>query len=305
MALELKKIKDDAYKIKIPKKTAFTIDTPQDQLKLHQLCCLSAQRGCGKGVILSSLLQGLKKQNCMDRIIILSPTIDSNRPIFEPLEIDVDDEYHTADADSIKDIIRKCDEEMDEWEEYLEQMETYKALQKMIKNQKIDIHEIDPDILLKALEGGYLTEPPKSKYGHKPILGLIVDDFQGSNLYNTNPKNPFINLCLRHRHVARGLGISIFMCVQTYGGAGGVPRVIRQNITSLLLGAQKNVDVIEQIADEIGGQIDKETFMKVYETAIHNEHPDQQNHNFLMIDFSPKDLKKMFRRNLDTYISTG
>jgi hypothetical protein len=109
-------------------------------------------------------------------------------------------------------------------------------------------------------------------------------------------------MLLRHRHIARGLGITIVMMVQTYAGSGGVPRIVRQNITSLLLGPQKNVEVIEQIANEVGGQIDKETFMKAYELGTHNEHPDKPNHNFLLIDFFPKSPEKMFRRNLNTYI---
>ena len=298
LGLKTKVIQDDAYKIKIPKKSAFTIDTPQDQLKLHQLMCIAAQRGCGKGVILSSYLQGLKRQNCMDRIFILSPTIGSNRPIFEPLGIREEDEYHTPDPENVKDIIRKCEEEMEEWKDYHQAM----ILHKLINDPKVDINKLDPMLLIHALDKGYLSDKPRSKYGHKPILGLIIDDFQGSILYNTNPKNPFVNLCLRHRHIADGLGISIFMCVQTYGGAGGVPRIIRQNITSLLLGSQKNRQVIEQIADEIGGQIEKDKFLQVYDLATHNEHPEQQNHNFLMIDFNPKDLSKMFRRNLNVFI---
>ena len=297
--MQTKQIKDDAYKIKIPKKSAFTIDTPNDQLKLHQLMCISAQRGCGKGVILSSYLQGLKKQNCMDRIFILSPTIGSNRQIFEPLNIAEEDEYHTPEPENVNDIIKKCEQEMEDWTEYQDALK----LHKLINNPNIDINKIDPSLLIRALEKGYLgTDKPVSKYGHKPILGLIIDDFQGSNLYNTNPKNPFVNLCLRHRHIADGLGLSIFMCVQTYGGAGGVPRIIRQNITSLLLGSQKNRQVIEQIADEIGGQIEKEKFLQVYDIAVHNDNPEQQNHNFLLIDFNPKELNKMFRRNLNTYI---
>jgi hypothetical protein len=60
--------------------------------------------------------------------------------------------------------------------------------------------------------------------------------------------------------------------------------------------------VIEQIAEEVGGQIDHDTFMNAYNIATHNEHPDKPNHNFLLIDFHPKSPDKMFRRNLDSYI---
>ena len=292
-------IKDPDLELKIPKKNAFTIETGSDQLRLHQLMCISACRGTGKMVIGSSWFQGLKHQNVMDRIFIMSPTIISNREMLAPLGIQPEDEYHGPNwTEAIQDIIQKCDEEMDLWEEYQEAILLYKLL----NDPKIDINRIRPDLLLKALEKGYFLKPPESKYGHRPIMGLIVDDLQGSNIYSANPKNPFINLLLRHRHIARGLGITICMMVQTYAGAGGVPRIVRQNITSLLLGPQKNQKVIEQIAEEIGGQIDHDTFMDAYNIATHNEHPDKPNHNFMMIDFHPKSPEKMFRRNLNQYI---
>ena len=305
MAIKAHTIRDDAYRIKVPKKTAFTIETPPDQVKLHQLMAVSAQRGSGKGVILSSFLQGLRRQGCCDRIFILSPTIESNRSIFGPLGIDPDDEYSSPGPESINAIVDKCKQEMDEWEEYLEDLKAYKTLQKIIHRKDVRVQDIPPDLLLRAYERGFVDEQPRSKYGHKPSLALIVDDFQGSNLYSASPKNPFINLCLRHRHIARGLGLSIYICNQTYSGPNGMPRVLRQNLTSLLLGSQKNKQVLDAIAEEIGGQVDRDTFHKVYERAMHNDNPDEQNHNFLMIDFNPKHPSKMFRRNLNTFLSVN
>ena len=106
ISIKTKLINSREYKIKLPKKKAFSIETPDDQLRLHQLQAVVAGRGTGKGVILSSLLQGMKKQDVMDRIFIMSPTIDSNRPIFENLQIQEPDEYHTADPSNIVDIIK-------------------------------------------------------------------------------------------------------------------------------------------------------------------------------------------------------
>ena len=301
--IKFKKINSNDYSIKLPKKKAFSIETPEDQLRLHQLQAVVAGRGTGKGVILSSLLQGMKKQNVMDRIFILSPTIDSNRPIFENLNIKEEDEYHSADPSNIVYIIKKCNQEADEWEEYLELKKLYNLIHGIL-DKETNIDSIDPNLLIRALESGILVKEPISKYGHKPILGLIVDDFQGSNLYSANPKNLFINMCLRHRHIARGMGVSIFMCMQTYAGPSGLPRTIRQNLTSLLLGPQKNLEVIEQIADEVGGQIEKDKFMSVFNEATKPDHPDKPNHNFLLIDFHPKNKSKYFRKNLNEYLIT-
>jgi len=301
--MKQKILKDDAYAIKLPKKSAFSIETPDDQVKMHQLQAICSVRGYGKGVILSSELQGLKRQGCLDRCFIISPTIESNRPIFDALGINPEDEYDNGDPATIKDIIRKVEEEQEEWEDYQEALMLYRIL----NDHNISIDRIRPELLMKALERGYFNKKPEPKYrnnnGGKPCLALIVDDMQGSNIYSTaGTKNPFINLSLRHRHLGKGLGLSIFMCCQTYGGAGSIPRIIRQNITSLLLGEQKNKEVLDQIAQEIGGQVDKETFFKCYESAVKNENPLEQNHNFMLIDFHPKSPEQMFRRNLNTFI---
>ena len=293
------RIYDKEYRMKLPKKKAFSIETTPDQLRLHQLLCIAAPRGTGKMIIGSSWLQSLKKQHCLDRVFIMSPTIVSNREMLAPLEISEEDEYHGPNwADAIQDIVRKAEEEKKDWDNYQEALLLYQLLH----DDKIDINRIRPELLLKALEKGYFLKKPESKYGHKPILAVIVDDLQGSNIYSANPKNPFINFCLRHRHIAEGLGITVVMMVQTFGGAGGVPRIIRQNLTSLLLGPQKNLKVIEQVAEEIGGQIEEPQFMEAYNIATHNEHPDQPNHNFLLVDFYAKSPDKIFRRNLNEYI---
>lgn len=292
------KIKDPNYKIKLPSKNAFTIETPEDQFKMHQLSAVVASRGSGKSVIVSSLLQGLKNQGCLDRVFIISPTVDSNRPIFDPLNIAEDDMYHTPDGTAVVDVIKKVNEEMDDWEEYEKKMLTYKILKKMLENMSVSMEDIPIDILLDAFNGDYLLTPPVSKYGHRPRLGLIIDDCQGTPLYIQSSRNPLINMLLRHRHVGRGLGISVWLLAQSYNSPSGIPRSVRQNLTSLFLGRQKNEDVVKQIAEELGGSINKEGFMRIFNKCHENDNP----HDFLVIDFHPKHPHKQFRKNLNEYI---
>lgn len=292
------KIKDPDFQIKLPKKSAFAIETPEHQFKMHQLSAVVASRGSGKSVIVSSLLQGLKNQGCMDRVFIISPTIASNRPIFDPLGISEEDEYHQPNGESVADVIRKVNEEQDEWEEYENQLKVYKVLQKLLSNQKVRLDDIPREYLEMALQGGYLDRPPVSKYGHRPVLGLIIDDCQGTPLYVQSAKNPLINLLLRHRHVGRGLGLSVWLMAQSYNSPSGIPRSVRQNLTTLFLGRQKNEDVVKQIAEELGGSINKEGFMKIFNKCHENDNP----HDFLVIDFHPKSPQQQFRKNLNEYI---
>ena len=53
--------------------------------------------------------------------------------------------------------------------------------------------------------------------------------------------------------------------------------------------------MIEKIASECG-EVDKEKFMAAYDYAT------AEDHSFLLIDFNPKDKKKIFRRNFSEYI---
>ena len=292
------RIKDPDFQIKLPKKSAFAIETPEDQFKMHQLSAVVASRGSGKSVIVSSLLQGLKNQGVMDRIFIISPTIASNRPIFDALGIREEDEYHVPCGDAVADVIRKVNEEQDDWEEYEAQMKIHKMLQKLLRNEKVRLDDIPLEYLEMALQGGFLDRPPVHKYGHRPVLGLIIDDCQGTPLYVQSAKNPLINLLLRHRHVGRGLGLSVWLMAQSYNSPSGIPRSVRQNLTTLFLGRQKNEDVVKQIAEELGGSINKENFLKIFNKAHENDNP----HDFLVIDFHPKSPDKQFRKNLNEYI---
>lgn len=76
-----------------------------------------------------------------------------------------------------------------------------------------------------------------------------------------------------------------------------MPAAVRDNTTSLLLFRTKNDKVLKSIAEEVGDVVDEEAFRSVYETATH--HGD---HDFLFIDFSPKEPEKRFRRNFEEYI---
>jgi hypothetical protein len=277
-------------RIVLPKKSAFSIETPDHFPKLHQLSAIVASRGGGKSVLCSSLLQAFKRVGKMDRVFLISPTIGSNKEIFEPLEIAEEDQYLEPSKESVLSVIEKVESEAKEWVAIEKKIELHRLLKQLGR-------DAPRDLIQKALQGGYYYQAPKSKYGHRPSLALIVDDAQGSSIYGQSTKNPFINLCLRHRHVGDGLGLSIFMLAQSYNSPSGIPRSIRQNITTLFLGRQKNLDVIEQIANELGGSIKREDFLDIFQKAIQNEH------DFLCIDFAPKKEEYRFRRNLNEFLS--
>jgi hypothetical protein len=104
------------------------------------------------------------------------------------------------------------------------------------------------------------------------------------------------NLCIKHRHIADGLGISIFMLVQSYCSHAGIPRPIRENCTNMLLFRINDQNQIKKLKDESDLPISDEEFSDM----IHKVH--QVPYNYLFIDFSPKCETKRFRNGFNEYL---
>ena len=77
-----------------------------------------------------------------------------------------------------------------------------KAYTKWKRNMKLNLDE------RTMLENTNYQKPPEVP---RPSPLLIVDDMSHSQIYSTSRQNPFINLCLRHRHINHGKGITIFL----------------------------------------------------------------------------------------------
>jgi hypothetical protein len=66
-----------------------------------------------------------------------------------------------------------------------------------------------------------------------PRLAVVVDDCMGTDLLL--PSAGLTNFCIKHRHLGRGLGCSVFMLVQSYCAQGGIARPIREKCMLLAL----------------------------------------------------------------------
>ena len=104
------------------------------------------------------------------------------------------------------------------------------------------------------------------------------------------------NLCIRHRHIGDGLGISLFMLVQSYCSRDGIPRPIRENTTHLMLFKINDEGQIQKIKEECDLPVTDEE----WETMCKYTH--EKPFNYLFIDFSPKCETKRFRDGFDNYI---
>lgn len=290
------------YEIRIPQ-TKQPITTPKDELNLHSIVISVGKRGSGKSVSVFSKLRDLKEQNLADRVYLISPTKHSNYHLAQGLVAD-EDMYEDMTNASVEDILRKVEDDVLEYEQYLEDFELHKMWMKISKNKKLDVDDIDPELLIKLMDRNIfdMKEPPKWKYHNKPgIFHLIMDDCQSSGLFDPGKGNKFLNMAIRHRHVSSRpqfkVGISLWLLVQNYCTNGGLPRALRENCTQLCLFPVKQKEMIEKVADEMGGEVEKEKFMQAYEYATKDDP-----HSFLLVDFNPKDKNKIFRKRFNEYI---
>jgi len=296
--------KINKYNIRVPN-VKNPIDTPVDEIKLHTICISVGRRGSGKSVSVFSKVKDLKEQGLCDRCYLISPTKYSNMHLAEGL-IDEDDMYEDISLESLNDILRKVEEDAQDYEDYLKKKELYK-LWKKLEKQNVDINDIDPFLLLELDRYGIfdlLEEPqpkyPKSKNG-VGCFSIIFDDCQAGGMFQTKT---FMNMALRHRHVSSRphfkVGVSLWLLVQSYSSHGGLTKALRENCCVLCVFPVKQRDMIEKMAEEMGGEVSKEEFLEAYDYATHNDP-----HSFLMVDFNPKDKKKIFRKNWNEYIIMG
>ena len=107
--------------------SAFACQTPTLMPKMHMLCAVVGKRGSGKSVAVTNLLEKLQ---VVDRLIVVSPSIQSNKALTDRLKgMIVDQTVLYSDLDDVgvlNDIVRKIEKERDDLEEYNEKMKKYK-----------------------------------------------------------------------------------------------------------------------------------------------------------------------------------
>ncbi len=270
---------------------------------MHQLLLAVAKKGGGKSTAVCNLLAFLKKDKVLDRLFVITSTYESNKKLFDFLDlpVDKDDVYNPDDfaRDTIDDIIAKVTQETVEYDEYKRKMYLHKQMKAAMKKVRTDrdIGNLDPALLIAAHDDDVVENAPVHKYNGKfPVLGLFVDDSQSTPLFTSRA---FLNMCIRHRHIGSSdetrMGLSIFICVQNYTAQyGGIPKAIRDNVSTMMLYKTRSATVLKTIMEDISDQITDEEFMQVYDQAC------QEKHDFLFIDWEPK--LHRFRKNFDTFL---
>ncbi len=279
--------------LKLPEKQAFAIDTKPDFIKLNTLMVLNGKRGGGKTVGLCNFLNEAKREGYCDKIIVVTPTYNSNKQIWDIAGIEEEDVYD-PEPGAIQRVLDKCNAEKKDWDEFLEKKKLYKLFK---KDGKKPVSMIRDEDLINYYVNGFYDNPPEWKYNKEqpPRIHIVLDDCLNTPVMS-RPKEGLVNLAIRHRHIMDGLGCSLYILVQTYACQGGVPRPIRENATHLLLFKINQEKQIQKIIEECDLEVPSEEF---YEMMNYCHSEDFQ---FLMIDFSAKCPTKKYRKGFNEFI---
>ena len=294
--MKVKKI--NKFATELPKKSAFMIDTEPDFIKLHTLCIASGKRGGGKSVAIANLVKKAKDAGYFDKVYLITPTYNSNKQIWAIADIQEEDVYE-PDMNVLKTIIANVEAEKAEWDAFLSRKKLLKQFKKDMKTTPYD--KIGSNSMLDYLENGFfdvggINEEWKYKNEVPPRLALVIDDSMGTDIML--PSAGLTKFVIAHRHWGEGLGISVFMLVQSYtAGAGqGLSRPIREQTTQLWLFKIAQENQLKKVFEESDLEIDYEKYLELC-NQVHSVP-----YNFLMIDFNAKDPEKKYRNGFKEFI---
>lgn len=276
--------------IQLVHKSGYSPETPEHIPKLHSLMILNGRRNAGKTTAISNYLHILKNNKLLDRILVITPTYESNKKNWEALGIPREDVIEPT-KDSIQQVLNIIKTESEAWDEYKEKKKKWDQ----IVNSDVPFHLLPPVLTQILVENGGLEPEWKYEFERPPVLFLILDDCLGWDIYK--PSAGLTKFVQSHRHHHK-IGISVAMLVQTYcTKEAGVARPIRENCTILCLWKVKDQNQLKRIHDEIGNDVSLEKFDRMLEYAT------DKPFGFLTIDFCPKRPEYAFRANFNEYLT--
>ncbi len=272
---------------------AYTGDSPPEFWRMPCLFIANAKKHSGKTALITSALHRLKEAGCMDVIIAISDTFDSNLKMMKNLNIKREHVFSPNDPEAIKKVINIIEAERDDLQRYRDELERYKELDKHLENASIwDDQYLTPELLdLYNENTGEFERPTHWLNGKRAAVGVIIDDAQSSKLLSDKA---FRNLCIKHRHIgsfsdgSAPIGCSLFIAVQNYTCQGneGIPKAIRGNADVFAIWRTGNTNELDLLMTELSGMIPKEKLMKAYTTVMNKDPTDK--HACLVFETNPK-----------------
>lgn len=279
--MKLSKIKGAPKNEEIKRGKKPPLPYPPALFPIHTMIAFNGHTGQGKTNACINLAKAYFDGGYFTEVYLITPTIENNQKFFElPLKLEnvyQDINAVEANLESIKTKIKAL------YDEYIFWLDYSIAYKKWEKGLDISVAELN---LLERMD----YEKPETP--RRPVPLLICDDLSHSPIYSPSRSNPFLNLTFYHRHCVEGIGISIFMLVQSFKA---IPRALRQNISVFCVFRTIDETELQDLHIEIASNVTFPDFIEALDRAT------QDKHNFLCIDRYGKDI---FRQNFDTIIDT-
>ena len=267
---------------------------------------VSGTRNSGKSFLISKIIAQAMKDKVFDEIYIVTPTMLSNRAYFGSFI--PDQNVFEPTGDCLQSVLDTAGLVRDEWEQFQRELKDYNEYMETLKGK----NDFTDDQLWRFDELGFLDgipDRPVWKYPkeREPQFCCILDDILGSPCIMKSRALSTMATLNRHlfqindEYVLPGgrtaCGMSIIIATQSYSCQNGVPRLLRENTTMLILvGAMKHEKQMEKIAEELSGNIDAQEFLQAHRFAT------KKRYGSLAIDFFADCPTQTFRMNLNEYL---
>lgn len=292
----MKTVKVQNMEIIPPKSTSGDFVTPPMCIEGHCVLLAVGKRKSGKTTACTSLVEKMG----FDYVIAVSATMASNKELMTRLNIK--HEFDPDDPMVIDKIKQIVEEEAADLERAQDQLRRYNKLMSLVRSST-PLFRLPEEDLETFYQDGDFKRPSHKWNFRKPKIAVIFDDCLGSQVYSKPRK--LNGLATYSRHVGQlkeggSIGVSLFLLIQSFKcQSGGLNKVVRNQCTAMMVFRTKDAAEMEDIADSCAGEIDKATFMRIYEEAI----GDGSGYPFLLVDFAKrKEHPSMFRRRLNEFI---
>lgn len=214
---------------------------------------------------------------------VISPTAESQKHLWDHVGIEDENVFVASTEKRVREIIEGIVEILREEKlRYDEDQDYLVAYRKLMSGAELTPRE---ELLLDMRDCQPLDNPTEWP---RPIL--VLDDMSHLKVMD---RPWFISLCLRHRHLAGGVSLSMIAICQSL--RGGLSRVVRQNCSLICLWSTHDKTALDDLYEECSHLLDKPEFEAVFRAAT------EDFHDFLAVDLSQHDPNLVFSKNLEKW----
>ena len=295
--------KEPKAKIDVIQGSSIPIDTPQHLPNLHGCFVFTGRRNIGKSTACVSLFKMYKDAGCLQRLLVVSPSFNSNLKLMKKLDVNPEDVFDNPDEPGlIGRIINIIEMEKEEFLRYQHLKENYERIMKQIKVGLMPKDEYLMELYDYSSNEFRMPEPKYECYkrGRPPVIALFCDDCMATKFMTDRS---LTNLVIKHRHLGQlptggAVGLTLAFTIQSYKATSGLPKPIRNNASGIAIFRTRDKSEFKAIQESFGSEVDEDVFAELYEYAT----GDSPN-SFLFIDINKlKPGQSMFRKCYDEYL---